>query len=99
LEVRRLKLLTASLPQSRPLRDSLVVSVLDLRSRGRGWGNAGRGWSRSNLPPLFYVVSLFVSENHCLRGHLSFSEGGFRDKFKQAFLTPFLITYAQGSLY
>jgi len=28
-----------------------VVSVLDLRSRGRSSGHAGRGWSRSNRGP------------------------------------------------
>ena len=38
--------------RSRGWRDSLVVSVLDLRWRGRGSGLAGIGWSRSNRGPV-----------------------------------------------
>jgi len=39
-------------------RDSLVVSVLDLRSRGRVSGLAGCGWSHSNRGPVALCLGL-----------------------------------------
>ena len=45
-------LLTLPIREEKSCRDSLVVSVLDLRSLGRGSSLDGRGWSRSNRGPV-----------------------------------------------